>query len=148
MISRSDIPLMCAGSQESGFIAYGMVDPRARVGSSLSRRGGESVEPDIAVRLRPQPDLAGDGLRQRVLQVGLAVEEAFDLGAADADLQVMPLAGRRRRVADPFHRRALALLELPQHQVVFQAVGADGQVVAVRPETEQDARPLVDAAGN
>src|SRR4051794_4029235 len=60
----------------------------------------------------------------------------------------MPLARHRRRVAYPVHRRALAVLELPQDEVVLQAIGADGQIVAVGLEVEQDAGALVDAPRN
>src|SRR5215471_3367512 len=102
----------------------------------------------MTVRFRPQADAPRYRLRQRVLEVELAVEPALDLGAGDADFQVVPLAGRGRGVADPFDRRAPALLELPQHQIVLEAVGANGEVVAVRLEIEQDAGALVDPAGD
>src|ERR1700756_1555681 len=59
----------------------------------------------------------------------------------------MPLAGRSRRVTHPFDRRALPVLEFPQHKVIFQTVGSDRQVVAVWLQIEQNARALVDTAG-
>src|SRR5215204_2613516 len=84
---------------------------------SIGRRHGEVVEIHMAVRLRPQADASGDRLRQDVLQLKLAVEVAFDLGAGDPHLEIVPLTGRGRRIADPFHRGALALFELPQHEI-------------------------------
>src|SRR5262245_5562247 len=121
MISGSDMPLMRAGSHDSGFWRYGINVAPMQEAPSVCGRDGEVVELDVAVRLRPQPDAARHRRRQGVLEVELAVEIAFDLGSGDADFQVVPLAARRRRVPDPFHRRALALLELPQDEVVFQA---------------------------
>jgi len=64
----------------------------------------------------------------------------------NADLEVVPLAAGNRHVANPLHRGALALLELPQHEIVFQAVRLDRQVVAVGLEIEQDAGTLIDPA--
>src|SRR5215470_19271195 len=83
-----------------------------------------------------------------MLQVKLAVEISRDLGPGDVDLEVVPLAGRGRRIAYPFHRRALAFLEFPQDQIVLQGICADGEIVAVRLEVEQDSGTLIDAAGN
>src|SRR5262245_36304151 len=60
----------------------------------------------------------------------------------------MPLTSRGWRVANPFHRGPLSLLELPQHEIVFEGIGADGEIVAVRLEIEQYPSALVDAAGN
>src|ERR1700704_671603 len=108
--------------------------------TSIRRHDREAVEIDVTVGLGPQADAAGDRLGQGVLEVGFAVERGFDLGAGDADLELVPLAARRRRVANPFHRRPPALLELPQHEIVFERVGTDRQVVAVGLEVEQYAR--------
>jgi hypothetical protein len=83
-----------------------------------------------------------------MLQVKFAVEIGRELGAGDADLEVMPLASRGRRIANPFDRRPLAVLEFPQHQIVFERICADGEVVAVRFEVEQDSGALIDPAGN
>src|SRR4029077_2570153 len=87
--------------------------PEFRDRRSIRRRDRKVVEVDVAVGLRPQPDAAADGLWEHMLQVELAVEIARDLGARDLHLEVVPLAGRGRRVADPFDRGAFALLELP-----------------------------------
>src|SRR6266498_5287271 len=101
----------------------------------------------VAVRLGPQSDASGNRRRQRMLEIELAVEIAFDLVAGDANLEVVPLPGRGRRVPNPFHRRALAFFEFPQHEVVFQTIGADRQIVPVGLQVEQDSGALVDAAG-
>ena len=45
------------------------------------------------------------------------------------------------------HETALAALERPEHEVVLFAVEADGQVIAVRFEIEEDARALIELAG-
>jgi hypothetical protein len=82
-----------------------------------------------------------------VLKIKLAVEIGLDLRACDADLEIVPLARRGRRVANPFDLGATAFLELPRHQVVFEAIGPDRQVVAVRFEIEQDAGALIDTPG-
>src|SRR5215472_7909159 len=84
----------------------------------FARDHSEFVEMHIAVCLRPQADLSGDGLWERVLKIELAVEVPFNLVAGNADFQVVPLAACRRGVANPFHRRAAALFELPQHEIV------------------------------
>ena len=42
---------------------------------------------------------------------------------------------------------SLAGLERPEHEVVFFAVEADGQIVAVRFEVEEDARALIELSG-
>ena len=63
------------------------------------------------------------------------------------NLQVVPLIGRSRRIPHPLNGRPLALLEFPQHEIVFQTIGSKGQVVAVWLEVEQYARALIDAAG-
>ena len=60
----------------------------------------------------------------------------------------MPLAGRGRRIANPFHRGPLAFLEFPQDEIVLQGICAHGEIVAVRLEVEQDPGALIDAAGN
>ena len=119
---------------------------RQRRHRSIGRRHGEVVEIHVAVGLRPQADASGDRLGQDVLQVELAVEIAGDLGPLDRDLEVVPLARRRRGVADPFDRGTLALLEFPQHEIVLERIGADRQVVAVGLEIEQDSGALIDAA--
>src|SRR3977135_3474864 len=116
--------------------------------TSIRRHDREAVEINVTVGLGPQAEAAGDRLGQRVLEVGFAVERSFDLGAGDADLELVPLAARRRRVANPFHRRSLPLLELPQHEIVLDRVGADGEVVAVGLEVEQNAGALIDTAGD
>src|SRR5215468_3113709 len=58
----------------------------------------------------------------------------------------MPLLRSGRRIAHPLDRGALAFFELPQHEVVFEAIGADGQVIAVRLQIEQDPGALIDTA--
>jgi len=89
-----------------------------------------------------------DALWQDVLEVELTVDVALDLGSGDPDLEIVPLTRRRRRVAYPFFRRASTLLELPQHEIVFERVRAESQIATVRHEVEQDSYSLVDAAGN
>ncbi len=102
----------------------------------------------MAIGLRPQPDASRHGSRKHVLQIGLAIEIGPHFRAGDLDLEIMPLSRGGRCVADPLHRRALALLEFPQDEVVLERIGADGQVIAVGLEVEQDPRALVDAPGN
>src|SRR5437660_901927 len=51
--------------------------------SSLARDDSEIVEVHVAVRLRPQADLSGDGLWQGMLKIELAVEIPFNLAASD-----------------------------------------------------------------
>jgi hypothetical protein len=80
-----------------------------------------------------------------VLEVELTVDVALDLGPGDPDLEIVPLTRRRRRIAYSF---ASTLLELPQHEIVFELVRAESQIVTVRHEVEQDSYSLVDAAGN
>src|SRR5262249_42433020 len=99
-------------------------------------RHREVVEIHVAVGLRPQADASRNRLGQDMLQVKLAVEIGRDLGPGDADLEVVPLAGRGRRIANPFHRGSLAFLEFPQDEIVLQRIGADGEIVAVRLEVE------------
>src|SRR5215831_14280988 len=70
--------------------------------SSLARRSGKFIEMHVAVRLRPQPNLPGHRLRERVLQIELAVEIALHLVAGDADFEVVPLPAGGRRVSHPF----------------------------------------------
>src|SRR5215470_8828039 len=113
---------------------------------SFARGHGEIIEMHVAVCLRPQADLSGDGLWQRVLKIELAIEIPFNLVAGDADFQVVPLAGCCRCVANPFDRRTPTLFELPQHEIVFQAVGPDREIVAIRLQVEEDTGALVDAA--
>src|SRR5262249_40950410 len=98
--------------------------------------------------LRPQPDAACDWRRKLVLQIELAVEIAFDLIAGNAYLKVVPGACRCRRIANPFDRGAPAFLELPEHEIVLERIGADGEVVAVGLKIEQNAAALIDAAGD
>src|SRR6516165_4802293 len=71
----------------------------------------------------------------------------LNLGAADANFEIVPLMRRGRSISYPVDRGALAVFELPEHQVIFQAVGADGQVVAIRLQIEKDTGALIDAAG-
>ena len=82
-----------------------------------------------------------------MLQIELAIQITLDLGAADPNLQVVPLMRGRRRVSHPVHRGTLALFELPEHEVVLEAVGADREVISVRFQIEQDAGALIDTAG-
>src|SRR5262245_58098086 len=142
------MPLMRAGSHDRGFWPYGISVAPMQEAPSVCGRDGEVVEVDVAVRLRPQADAARHRRRQGVLEIELAIEIALDLGAGDADLQVVPLAARRRRVPNPLHGRALAFLKLPEDQIVLEAVGPNGQVVAIGLEIEQNAGALVDPAGD
>src|SRR5215468_9134720 len=49
----------------------------------FARDHGEIIEMHVAVCLRPQADLSGDGLWQRVLKIELAIEIPFNLVAGD-----------------------------------------------------------------
>src|SRR2546423_13719754 len=60
----------------------------------------------------------------------------------------MPLTGRRRSVADPLHRGALAFLEFPKNKIVLKRVCPDRQIVAIGLEVEEDSGALIDAARN
>ena len=106
------------------------------------------VEIHDAVRLRPHADLSRDRYRQGVLQIELAVQIGLDFRSADPDFQILPLPARGWRIADPLHTRAGALLVFEQHEIVFEGVGSDEEVVAVRLQIEQDAGTLVDAPGD
>src|SRR5262249_40583154 len=116
--------------------------------TSIRRRHRKSVEVHMAIGLGPEPDAPGHGLWQRVIQVALAIEVAFHGGARDADFELMPLMARGWGVPNPLHRGALALFELPQHEIIFETVRPDGQIVAVGLQVEQDAGALIDAARN
>src|SRR5262249_62352605 len=70
---------------------------------SISRRHGEVVEVHVAVGLRPQADSSRNRLGQDMLQVKFAVEIGRDLGPGDADLEVVPLAGRGGGFVDSFY---------------------------------------------
>src|SRR5262249_31977394 len=83
-----------------------------------------------------------------MLQVKLAVEIGRDLWPGDVDLEVMPLAGRGRGGGDSIPPPSPALLSCLQHTISFQGICADGEIVAVRLEVEQDSGALIDAAGN
>src|SRR5260370_17964540 len=91
--------------------------PRFNCGScsidSTGRGRSEVVEVHVAVGLGPQADSSRNRLGQDMLQVELAVEIGRDLGPGDAHLEVVPLAGWGRRIANPFHRGPLAFLEFP-----------------------------------
>src|SRR6266849_3920210 len=99
---------------------------------SLAGERSEIVEMHVAVCLRPQADTTGHWFRQRVLQIELAVEIAFDLVARDTDLKIVPLTASRRRVSNPLHLRTSAPFEFPQHDIVFEAISPNGQIVTVR----------------
>src|SRR5262252_8834695 len=139
---------MPVSSERTGMLGFAAVhaNPRTNRRPLLACCHREIVEMHVAVCLRPQADLSGDGLWQRVLKVELAVEIAFYLVAGDADFQVVPLAGCCRCVANPFHRRAPALFELPKYEIVFQAIRPDGQVVAIGLQVEEYTGALIDAA--
>src|SRR6266511_681552 len=113
---------------------------------SLARLDSKIIEVDDAVGLGPDADAAGYRPRQGVSQVESAVQIALDRCSFHGEPQVVPLAGRCRRVPYPLHRTALAVLELPQNQVVLERVCPQGQVVAVRLQVEQNPGSLVDAA--
>src|SRR5262245_57582315 len=98
------------------FAACGHCAP-ARRRRSISRRHGEVVEVHVAVGLGPQADSSRNRLGQDMLQVKLAVEIGRDLGPGDADLKVVPLAGRGPGNADPFRRGPCAFPEFPTTQI-------------------------------
>ena len=60
----------------------------------------------------------------------------------------MPLLGWRRRIAYPLDRTPAAALVFEQDEVVFEAVGTQYKIVAVRLQVEDDACCLVDASSN
>src|SRR5215470_16795063 len=138
------MPRSSAPTSVPAFAAVHAYSPLSRH-PSFARGHREIIEMHVAVCLRPQADLSGDGLRQRVLKIELAIEIPFNLVAGDTDFQVVPLAGCCRRVANPFHRRTPALFELPQHEIVFQAIGPDRQIVAIRLQVEENTGALIDA---
>src|SRR5262249_8589624 len=55
---------------------------------------------------------------------------------------------RRWRIANPFDRGPSALLELPEHEIVLEWIGAQGQIIAIGLEVEQNAGTLIDATGD
>src|SRR5262245_61410408 len=119
-ISTIKLPsITCSSSWAPGCRGQPQAFENASVGvrqlyhGSIGRRHRVVIEVHVAVGLGPEPDATGDGLRKRVLQVKLAVEIGRDLGPGDTHLEVMPLAGRRRRVANPFDRGSLSFLEFP-----------------------------------
>ena len=118
----------------------------SRIHPSLAGCGSEIIEMHVAVRLRPQADAARDRRRQGVLEIELAVEITFHIIVGNADLKVVPLLARCGRVPDPLHLGATPFLDLPEHQIVFQAIRPNRQVIAIRLEIEQNASALVDAA--
>lgn len=63
---------------------------------SIAGSYGVVREVHVAVGLRPKSDPAGERLRQRVLQIELAIEITFYLRAVHADLEVVPLPCRGR----------------------------------------------------
>src|SRR5712671_765801 len=60
----------------------------------------------------------------------------------------MPLPARGRRIANPRHARTLALLVFEQHEIVFERISPDEEVVAIGLEVEQDPGTLIDASGD
>src|SRR5436190_10678640 len=96
-----------------------------------SGRDSKIIEIDDAVRFRPYADLSRYRCRQSVLQIELAVQVALDFRSGYTDFQILPLPARGRRITDPLHARALALFVFEQHQIIFERIGPDKQVVAV-----------------
>src|SRR5215203_3601542 len=97
---------------------------------ALSRRRRHHVIVDLAdaVRLRPHAHLPRHRRGQRVVEELLAVEVALQLRAVDGDLHRVPLLEGDVDVLDAlFDEAALALVEGPEHEVVFLAVEADRQ---------------------
>src|SRR5215469_3793595 len=118
-----------------------------RLTNGLLRVDGVLVVEADAVGLGPDADLAGDRLGQGVLEQKLAVEPALELRTVHGDLHVLPgLHGKRDFFAAALDELAHALIEGPEDEVVFLAVEADGEVVAVRLEVEEDAGALVERA--
>src|SRR5579859_255876 len=113
---------------------------------SLRRSHHIVREVHVAVGFRPQANPARHGFGKRMLQIELAVEIAFDLGAGNTNLKVVPLLAGCRGISNPGHRGAFALFELPENQIVFEAIRAQRQVVPIRFQIEQYAGALVDAA--
>src|SRR5437763_9058897 len=91
---------------------------------SIRRRNRIVVKIDVAIRLGPEANAAADGRRPFVLKIELAVEITLDLLAGDLDLEIMPGACRGGRVANPFDLRAPAILEFPEHKIIFERVRA------------------------
>src|ERR1051325_11460041 len=108
--------------------------------SWLGRRDDEVVEFHHAVGLRPDADFARHRLGEREVEELLAVEEALKLHAVHCDLERMlgpELQGDVLGAA--LHELSLAGVERPQDDVVFRAVEAHGEIVAVRLDVEEDA---------
>ena len=81
-----------------------------------------------------------------MLEIELTVEITLDFGPVDPHFQIVPLPARGGRIANPFHRRSFSLFEFPEHQIVFETIRSNGQIVAVGLEVEQNSCTLVDAA--
>src|SRR6266550_1482952 len=88
-------------------------------------------EVHVTIRLGPESDATGHGGWQGERQVEFTIEVTLDLAAGNADFEVVPLLAGGRHIADPEYRRALAFFEFPQHQIVFEAICTNRQVVAV-----------------
>src|SRR5207237_8051305 len=104
-----------------------------------------SIELAHAVGLRPRPHLPGHRLGERVLEQELVVEPAAQLRSLHGNLHPMPLSHLNVHVVHALlDEAALAALEGPEHEVVLFTVEADGEVVAVRLEVEQDPGALIE----
>ena len=67
-----------------------------------------------------------------MLQVELAIKITLDFGSVNSDFQILPLPAGGGRIADPLYALALALFVFEQHEIVFEGVGSDEEVIAIR----------------
>src|SRR5712664_2702803 len=125
---------MPLSSERTGAPRFAAMQANSRTSPPPSLAGERSkiVEMHVAVCFRPQADTTGYWFGQRVLQIELAVEIAFDLVSSDTDLKIVPLPASRRRVSNPLHLRSSAPFEFPQHDIVFEAISPDGHIVTAR----------------
>src|SRR6476659_8274569 len=76
-----------------------------------------------------------------------AIERRLETCALHGDLQRVPRVHLQRHVlASLLDETALAFYESPKHDVVFLAVEAHGEIVAVGLQVEEDARTLIELA--
>jgi hypothetical protein len=106
------------------------------------------VEVSDAVCLGADADPASDFVVERVLQKELAIDITGNFLAVHRQLQLVPFSGGGRRFSNPFYGAALAVLEFPEDQIVFEWVGAQSQVIAIGFQIEHDSSALMDLAGD
>src|SRR5258708_34379763 len=81
-----------------------------------------------------------------MLQIEFSIEIALDFVAGNPDLEVMPLLARGRGISNPGNRRAFAFFELPENQIILEAIRSKCQIIAICLQIEQYAGALIDTA--